>query len=206
MSITIQTHPVNPAITTDLVKSHLNIIDNNDHDALFEMLYIPDVVDVFIKTTKQALIYTVVKQIFDCFPTEDYFLLERHPVALPIQSFKYRNTENQLVDVDATSYFVCETFPYTIQLESNRNWPVDIHPTRRGSVEITYKCGYGETCESIPAGIKQCLSMMLGDRFLHREDGMAVPGIVIVSPFWTSNRLMERFKTNFFEHRSQQRL
>lgn len=203
MAITVLELPEALPLSLELLKEHLRIIGDDD-DATLANLYLPSAVEIFESTTKRALITQTVCQSFDCFPALNHFLLERAPLGELI-AVRYYDRDEQLQTLSPDRYSVIEGRPAIVQLKRGASWPSDLHPSRLGAVEVEFTCGYGDDDDAIPSGIKQALSMITGDLFIHREDTIAVFGVLSVEPTWTSKRLMNRYQLYYYEHPSQRR-
>jgi uncharacterized phiE125 gp8 family phage protein len=201
VAIEVIDHPESFPISIELLKQHLRIIGSDDDNTL-QNLYLPAAVDAFTAYTKRALIETRVKQTFDTFPCERYFLLERAPL-IELEEFRFADSDGWSTVVDSDLYYVTSSSPAKIVLNPNKQWP----KTREGceNVQLIYTCGYGEDDDYVPYSAKQALSMLVGDMFLHREDSIALPGIVVAQSSWDSKSLMNQYKLNFYEHASQSR-
>lgn len=194
-----------PPITSSLLKKHISILPSEvDHDDILD-LYLPSAVSEFESKTKKAVITQTYKQIFDCFPCENYFLLERSPL-VTFTDIQYYDSSDTLKTL-ASSVYSVEPSPVCpfVQLKTDQTWPSDIHPTRLNCVEVTYSAGFGANALAIPADIRRLLAMIVGDSFLFREDTQIIPGVaqIIVTP--SSFNGMQKYYSNYFEHKSQKR-
>lgn len=188
-------------VSVELVKKHLRILDF-DEDETLQNLYIPTAAQIFTSRTHRQLITATVEQVFDSFPSENYFLLERYY----LQSFdkiEYLDADFTWQELDSDEYFISETMPSSVIIKSGE-WPKDIHPSARGCVKVTYDAGFGDYDDSIPFDVKQALSMIVGDLYLHREDTIVYSGQTL-NPSWRSTVLMDRYKINYYQHPSQER-
>lgn len=205
MTVRVISAPAAQAIATSLVKEHLRILGTDDDAAL--ALYIPSAIEQFEAITGRCLIKQTITQEFDSFPDVDYFLLERGTPLIQLLHIKYYDTDNVLQTFAADNYLIASsTLPPTVCLNTNKWWPTDIHPTRLGSVQVTYEAGYGTADSSVPMDIKHALSLLVGDFFNNREDSVVMPGInASVKVHWPSYRFMQKYKVNFYQHASQSR-
>ena len=193
-------------ISLELAKQHL-FITETDLDVILEDLFIPSAVNAFEEITKRALITETVVEALDCFPScENYFHLERGCPLQSVTSVKYYDEDNTLQTFDSSNYIVsASTLPGSITLATNKRWPTDIHKTRLAAVEITYVAGYGLDDENIPIDIKHALCQMLGEFDLNREDTVIQPGVTKVDVDWASSKVIDRYKTFYYRHKSQDR-
>lgn len=207
MTIAIVTPPdaTKPPILAGLLKQHLSILPaETDFDQILEM-YLDGAVDEFTSRTGKAIISQVVRQSFDCFPCEDYFLLERSPV-IAFTKIEYRNSSGAWVELPSTVYQVDgDNISPIVQLKDQQVWPVDIHCSMLNSVRCTYTVGFGTDETDVPMGVKRILSMLCGDSHLHREDTVVIPGATQIVVTLSSYASMRRYFSNYFEHRSQKR-
>jgi uncharacterized phiE125 gp8 family phage protein len=85
-----------------------------------------------------------------------FITLERGTNAT-VNSFKYLNTSNVLVDVDPTTYYVAVKDPYTqIVFNDDSAFPQDLI-SQQNSVVIEFTGGYGTTKESVSAMLRLLL-------------------------------------------------
>lgn len=201
--IEITTAPAQRPIELDLVKEHLRILESDDDNLLQH--YIDAATDIFESLTKQALINRVVKQTFDKFPRERYFLLETGPAATTITSIKYWDELSVLRTVASSVYELAAGMPGVVSLKLGQSWPTDLNQDRHKCVEVVYTAGRGTSEADIPADIKQALSSIVGDLYVNREDTVIQPGATILNVGWHSKALMHKYRLNHYEHPSQQK-
>lgn len=207
MSIIIVT-PSSPSvmpISSSLLKAHLNILDTEtDYDQVLGM-YLPAAMAEFTAYTGRALLQQTVRQSFDRFPCENYFLLERCPL-ISFTKLEYFDNTDTLITVDPSLYTVSEDeIAPILQLKYGKSWNYSYSYNRLNAVRATYVVGYGTDASSIPMDIKRILCMMVADSFLYRENIMAQPGIGQIVLTHSAYSAMNKYKTNFFEHLSQSR-
>lgn len=208
MTIVVTSPPdyaTNKPIALNLLKQHLSMLSTEtDWDDILNMYMVAAVAE-FETRTKRALLTQTVKQVFDCFPCERYFLLERAPYIGSI-SIQYYNELDVLTTLPTTVYRVV---PYAtapiIELKTDQEWATDIHPDRYDAVEVSYQCGYGTNDSSVPVDIKRLLSSMIGDMFVNREDTVVQPGIGSAVVSRNSLDAMMKHYTGYYEHKSQGR-
>lgn len=201
--ITITTPPAQKAMSLSLLKEHLRII-GNDEDATLSF-YLDAAILTFENFAGSCLITQTVKQVFDQFPCEDYFLLERGRPIISVSSVKYYDLDNTLTTFSTDNYLVTDsTVPPSICLKPGKTWP-ELHRTRLGAVEVTYTAGYGTTEASVPMDVKLALSLMVGDFYQNREDSVTQPGVVMLRSNWHSMKFIQKYKSYFSQHPSQSR-
>lgn len=207
MTINVVTPPDanEPAITIETLKTHLSMLPTDtDFDTLIKM-YLGSAVEEFTSRTKMAIISQGVRQTFDCFPDDErYFRLERAPL-VSLQTIQYRNNLSEWATLPGSVYSYDLEEPYPIiQLKDNQTWPSDIHSSMLNCVRVNYEVGYPSQKE-VPDDIKRILCMLIGDSYLYREDTVALPGVTAVVVTSSSYNAMNKFKINYYEHRSQSR-
>lgn len=200
--VTSAPDPTKPAISLTLLKAHLNILET-DYDTVLP-LYTASAVAEFEAITGRALINQTVRQTFDQFPCEDYFLLEKSPVVSDI-AIQYYDEEEELQTLATSVYSVNrdQVCP-RVQLKEGQVWPT-IHGSRLSCVQITYQVGYGADDTFVPAPIKHILALIIGDSFVNREDSVVMPGIGSIVINWGARDMMKKYKANYYQHRSQNR-
>jgi uncharacterized phiE125 gp8 family phage protein len=87
---------------------------------------------------------------------------------------KYRDTDGVLTELDESVYYwvVKSTDPACIVRKYDVTYP-ELQYGRPDAIEITFKCGYGDTAANVPEDIIHALKVMLTDYFEH-------PGSVVV--------------------------
>lgn len=213
MTVLIKTPPAFLAITKETLKSkHLRIYGTTLDDSSLDDIYIPSAIDYFEFYTHQALITQTLIQAFDKFPDEKYFYLERcsRPIngvlTTSIASIKYYNQEGILTTVDPNTYSINHyDLPISVNLKPDCNWPTDIDLSRVSAVQVEYTTGYGANEAAVPKAIHHCLAMLVATSFVFREDDLYSAGGTIAKPSKNSVDYLDRFRTGFYEHRSQGR-
>lgn len=201
--ITPQDYKTIFSLTT--IKSHLRITES-DYDDLIEDVYLPSAISTFQSITNIAIGLQTVKQVFDCFPKESYFNLELSPFSVSeVTNIQYYNEKNVLTTFDAANYFFSTGTPDNVNLNTNKQWPIDIHQTRLSAVEVNYKTGHANI-ENLPKEIFHIICLMLGDFIQFTDDTIAQSGVVVVNSSWHSTRMMRKFRQFFYQHPSQTRI
>lgn len=208
MSIRVTTPPnydANKPIAASLLKSHVSIDSaETDYDAILN-LYLLAAVEVFETTTKRAILTQTVKQTFDRFPNESFFLLERAPYIGNV-SIQYFSDDDEWVTLSDSVYRVsADSEVPIVQLNTNQTWPTDIHPSALEAVAVSYQCGYGASDTSVPKGIQHILASIVGDMYLNREETVIMPGAAAVELSHASKTAMKRYMLNYYELKSQRR-
>lgn len=212
MTVTVTTAAEIPAEVLTNIKSALRIT-NDASNTLLSEVYIPSAIAHFEKFTNRAIFNQTIEQTFDCFPVEEYFLLERGTPLVNFTSIVYRNTENTTTTLSTDIYQSNgDSLPCAVHLKKGQSWPTDVHENFRGAVKVTYEAGYGtelsDVIEKEPM-ILHCLALMCSDLFNFREDQLYTPGGVLSSldeiKFPTSRRIMRTLTTGYYEWRSQTR-
>lgn len=203
MTIQIVEDSTNLAITLSELKGFLRIDGNDEDDPL--KAKIRTAINIFEKLTSRCLIEKEIAQTFDQFPCEELFYLERGTPLVEFGKIEYYNKQNVLTELDEDIYGICETdIPVSVFLNTNKSWPTDIHETRPGAVKVSYTAGYGGNATFIPDQIKIAISKIVGDLYNFREDQIVgTSGQVDVK--LNSSALINFYKTNFYEWRSQSR-
>lgn len=202
------TPPDIPAGLLTIIKEHLRHtgITSNDNNLT---RYLKTAIEIFENETKRAVLTRAFTQVFDRFPCESYFLLERAPFfddgSDPL-TISYYDRENDLVEFDTTNFSYTEqAIPPKVFLHESKNWPSDIHISRPGAVVVEYSAGYGTAESDLPAGLIEALAMLVGDQNNFREDSLYSPGGTLVRVSTDSKRLMDKYRTGFYEWRTQSR-
>ena len=205
--MTIQKTPVNSnkAIPLALVKEHLRVIGDDEDSTL--NLYIDTATEIFEEFAKTSLINKTIVQRFDQFPCEDYFLLEMGRPLVTFTSIQYYNKSNVLTTLDSSKYIVsAHNVPPTISLIPNQSsWVTDLHESRLQAVEVRYTSGFGTTYGDVPSDIKNILLLLIGDLYANKEDTVIMSGIGSLTVSWHATKLMQKYKSYYYEHRSQSR-
>lgn len=203
MTYRVITPPASDPITSALVKEHLRVIGTDEDLKINNSIKAAAL--TFEQYTGQALVNQTIKQTIDQFPCgKSFFLLEKGAHATTLVSLQYYNKDNVLTTVPSDVYFLVDaSYPASINLNTNKSWPIDIHPTRIAAVEITYTTGYGANETAVPADIKEALSLIIGDMYLHREDTIMMPGVAVVNPTHNSKKIMNQYVVNYWQHREE---
>lgn len=91
--------------------------------------------------------------------------------ALDIVHIKYLDEAEVLQTLTPTTIYGLDEFaiPCEVYLKPKQAWPKT--STDRNAVRIQYRAGWQDAA-SIPADIKDALSLMIGDAYAHREDSV----------------------------------
>lgn len=160
MRVAVITPPSTEPVTSTEVKLALHI-DDSTEDAL---------ITSWIKTGRElaegflrrALITQTIEATYDDFPCVPV-LLPRSPVQ-SITSITYYDTDNVSATVDLNTLIIdtsCE--PARIDLGYGEIWPASVLRPM-SSVKIRYVAGYGATAASVPATIKDAITLYCGYR------------------------------------------
>lgn len=99
--------------------------------------------------------------------TQSWYELPRVPLQT-LESFTLQ-TEAGAALPQATTGFLVDTVNGTIHTKSTTVFP-SVTLRELNPIEISYKCGYGVTAETVPAPIRQCILMLAATLYRNREN------------------------------------
>jgi hypothetical protein len=144
---------VRPIDVADL-KSHLKIDFMDECQENYINLLIDAAVDAAERFTNRSFINQKWRTFRDS-PLE-FFELKRGTNAV-VNSFKYMNFDNVLVDVPMECYYVKVSDPYSkIIIKNDQQFPDDVID-QQNCIQIEFTAGYGETKNSVPAALRLLL-------------------------------------------------
>jgi uncharacterized phiE125 gp8 family phage protein len=172
----IKTLPTCEPITYLEVCDHLQI---NTIDESFDTSSI-DYINRQIKATRKWFEETVLGRALntqtwyyylDNFPCENFISIPYPPLqASPAPTLKYTDTDGTQSTWASTNYTVDnKNEPGRIVLTYLNSWPtVTLSPDN--PIVIEFVCGYGNTPEDVPEGIKYAMLVSIADLYEHRGD------------------------------------
>jgi uncharacterized phiE125 gp8 family phage protein len=181
MSVQLITAPAIEPVTLDEARAHLRV-DFLDDDSLIVALISAARLHAEMLTGR-SFITTRWKSVLDSFPGPSLMgvpfgasftlplhaiLLHKCPVAsiVSIQYLDMAGTLQTMPSSDYTADLACE--PARITPVFGKIWPISL--PQIGAVQITFDAGYGETADTVPAGIRHWIKLRLGSLYEHREE------------------------------------
>lgn len=150
------------AITIGEAKAHMNI-DFSDDDALIEMI-IGAAQDAVENETGRKLVTATVTQNRDAFAT----CMELDYTAQSVTSITYIDTDEATQTLAATEYDVdTDRTPALITLAYGKSYPSTLDTNN--AVTITYKTGFGDNAEDVPAALRAAMLLLIAHLYENRE-------------------------------------
>lgn len=161
----ITTPPVNPAVSTADIKTHLRIT-GTDEDGYLDSLV--SVATAYAQNFQNRQYITATYQMF----LDDFPLCEIRVPRPPLQSvssIQYYDATGTQQTLSTSIYEVDNNGPVgRIVRADDQTWPeVD---DRLNAVTITYTAGYGDDASDIPSETIHAIKLMVGHWYLHREN------------------------------------
>ncbi len=167
MALKLKTAPTLTPVTLAEAKAHCRI-DDSDNDGMLEAFIdaATSYLDGYTGILGRCLIEQTWELYYDTFPCGDL----RIPLGnlISVTSVEYVDPTTLLyVTWDAANY---ETDTYSLD-----GWviPVDAWPTpaeTSNAVRVTFKAGYGDAADDVPAAIRQAMLMLIGHWQENREN------------------------------------
>jgi uncharacterized phiE125 gp8 family phage protein len=161
--LTTTTAPAGEPLGAAEAKLHLRL-DGDDENELLDAL-ITAARDVCETATHRAFITQTLELGLDCFPCE---ISVPRPKLQSVTSVKYLDTNGTLQTLASTEYTVdASSEPGRIKPAYGKYWPV----TRKelNAVRISFKAGFGDDAEDVPATIRQAMLMLIAHLYENRE-------------------------------------
>jgi len=153
-------------VSLSMVKTYLRITqDNTCEDELLNNL-ISTARQCFEGFTRRTLIETTFKTYRDIW--ESIYELRRSPL-VSITSVQYYDVDNVLQTVDSANYYNTDEEFYS-KLIFNNNFDFPTLYEREQAVLITFKAGYADTIDKVPAKIKTALLEHIMAMYENRGD------------------------------------
>lgn len=164
--LALVTPPAQEPVTLDEAKVHLRV-DDDTEDAYIESL-IAAAREWCENYQRRAYITQVRELQLDGFPRRPWIRLPRPPLQ-QVTAIKYVRADGTEAIFDPSLYVVdTASQPGRVLLAPEASWPsVDLQPG--GAVRITYTCGYGDTPDTVPAGVRAAILLLVGHWYAHRE-------------------------------------
>lgn len=179
MSIKLITGPAIEPFTTEEAKDHLRV-DISDDDAYIDGLVIA-ARRYFEDVSNRALITQTWRLDLDRWPAEDEIIIPRAPLQ-SVGSVAYLDQDGNSTTWATSNYIVdADSEPGRVVLAYGQSWPTTIlYPVN--PIRITFTAGYGDDAADIPEQMIQCLKLMIGHWYEHREP-VIVGRQVLTVPF-----------------------
>ena len=184
----VSTAPALEPITSTEAKNFIKV-DTTADDTLIGVL-ITAARQLAEEYTERAFVEQTVKLYLDSFPsacktepwwdgivegpmslitgTSNQIELPKPPL-ISVTSLKYYSKLDVVSTLSSSTYFVdTKGTPGRICLNYGQIWPTDIRTHQ--AVLVEFKAGYGATAASVPAQIRQAISMIVGNLYAHRGD------------------------------------
>lgn len=161
--------PAVEPLTLREIKRHLNLADQFERDdhLLFHQL-MPQVRQEAEGYCNRAFITQGWAMTLDSPPAE--ILLPRNPVQ-SLTGVEYEQADGDLVAVEADDLrLVADQEPAIVHVVYPKPWPSD-RGHNRFTVRVEWVAGYGDTGDSVPAGLKGCLLRMIEAYYRFRGQG-----------------------------------
>ncbi len=170
MKLVRNTAPANPAVTLEEVKQHLKIRAANtayDADLTRVAAGCIDELDGWDGHLGRALITQHWSMFLDSFPAVIEVVL---PPLQSVTCLKFLNADGAWTHLSSSEYRVsgiggngkAEIYPAI-----GKTWPT-IYPAR-DSIEVRFRCGFGDDATAIPGSLKNALLEMIGARTSVRD-------------------------------------
>jgi uncharacterized phiE125 gp8 family phage protein len=156
-SYSVITPPAEMAVTLDAFKAYAKIT-NTAEDATLTTILMSAI--LFGQSyTRRTFITTEFKTFRDEFLARSNYIELRKSPFQSLESFKYYDESNTLVDVDSAIYMTTQESDYSkIALLDGQCWSSDVSTVRPyQSIEITFKAGYGDASDDVPDDIKNAI-------------------------------------------------
>jgi len=160
------TGPAAEPFTTDEAKDHLRV-DIGDDDAYIDGLVIA-ARRYFEDTVNRALITQTWRLDLDRWPEDDEIIIPRAPLQ-SVGSVVYLDQAGNSTTWAASNYIVdADSEPGRVVLAYGQSWPTGLfYPVN--PIRITFTAGYGDDAAAIPEQMIQCLKLLIGHWYEHRE-------------------------------------
>ena len=161
----LDTAPASQPFDATEAKTHLRV-DISDDDTLITDL-ITAAREKFEEINGRTLFTTTWKLILDDWPSKDYIVLPRPPLA-SVTSIDYIDKDGNSTTFSSGNYVVeTDRTPGRVHLGYDKQWPtVTLRPA--SPITITYVAGWSSTA-SIPEKYKQAMKMLIGHWYENRE-------------------------------------
>jgi len=159
--------PASGPITLGQVKSQSNIEDD-EQDAGIELMIDAAIalLDGYTGTLRRALIEQTWQQDFGAFPACALRLPLGDLISVSSVTYYDNNNAQQTLATSVYAAFSDPQGPF-LKLKPDQSWPSTY--TRDDAVRVTWKAGYGDAAEDVPADIRHAMLMLVGHWYENRE-------------------------------------
>jgi len=180
MSLIRVTAPASLAVSLEVVKSHLQLMEGEDADDVLISGYVGAAVDLVERFTERALIERTYRLVLDCWPSG--------PVVLPCPPL-IAVERVAWIDPDGIEQAVTPPLAYQVSRRDpaailapppGQSWPA-IRP-QLDAVSIEYRAGYGPTADTVPEAIRHAIMLLVAQWYTVREP-VNIGNIVNALPF-----------------------
>lgn len=177
--IEIITPPAVEPVTLEEAKQHC-FVDFNLDDAMIEKRLIQAARQACEQLTARNFITTTLKLTLDDFPRGDVFL-----------------PRGEFQSLNKVTYWEDST-PQPIPVQDIQQWGSKSYPRleyvwpKAKKVEIEWTCGYGDTADEIPEGIKQCILIFV-EHYYDPAREMVSIGLMVSKIPESARDLLKRF-------------
>lgn len=171
------TPPVVTPVSAEEAKAHLRV-SHSDEDAVIGAHLSAAVarLDGHAGILGRCMITQTWRQDYDCWPLKGLFRLPFCDVR-EITSLKYSDADDVEQTVDPGLYQLHQDgLSSFVWLRSAFTSP-SLFDDRLDPVRITFKAGYGDAAEAVPADIRHAIKLMVGDLYENREDTVVGVGV-----------------------------
>jgi len=159
--------PATGPITLAQVKAQSNI-DFADQDAGIELMIDAAIalLDGHTGTLRRALIEQTWQQDFAAFPVCELRLPLGDLISVSSVTYYDNNNAQQTLATSVYAAFSNPQGPF-LKLKPEQSWPSSY--SRDDAVRVTWKAGFGDAADDVPADIRQAMLMLVGHWFENRE-------------------------------------